>query len=165
MSSNLVETLIGFAVLLLAGWFLLFVEGRTQADTDGAYQLQAYFDRVDGIAVGSDVRLSGIKVGSVVRSELDKETYQAVLTFSVAKDVQLPHGTAAAVSADGLLGGAYLSLLPGGGDDFMKNGDIIEETQDAVDLVGLIGKFVFGGDDGDSNSESKDTDDEAGSER
>ena len=104
----------------------------------------AKFDQIDGIGVGSDVRLAGVKVGSVVSNTLDKETFQAVVQFSVERGIELPTDTAAAVSQEGLLGGKYLRLLPGGMLETLADGDEISETQDAVDLISLFGKFATG---------------------
>lgn len=147
MSSNLVESIIGAVVLVVAGWFLIFTYERTDAAAVDGYSLSARFDRIDGLAVGSDVRVAGIKVGTILESELDTASYQAIVKFSVASGVELPLDTAAAISSESLLGGAYLTLLPGGEEEMLADGDLIEETQDAVDLLGLIGKFTSGGDD------------------
>lgn len=146
MTNNLVESLIGAAVLLVAGWFLIFAYERTDsADRDG-YILEAKFNRADGLSIGSDVRVSGIKVGSVTSQHLDTDTFQAVIKFSVRDEVKLPEDTAAAVTAEGLLGGVYLSLIPGGMLEVLEDGDEISETQDSIDLLGLIGKFAFNDD-------------------
>jgi len=151
MSSNIVESIIGAVVLLVAGWFLVFAYERTDAVSVSGYTLQARFDRIDGLNVGSDVRVAGIKVGTILENELDVASYQAIVKFSVASGVELPLDTAAAISSESLLGGAYLSLLPGGADEYLANGDEIEETQDAVDLLGLIGKFTSGGNGNEGN--------------
>jgi phospholipid/cholesterol/gamma-HCH transport system substrate-binding protein len=145
MSSNLVESLIGALVLLIAGWFLIFAYERTDGAVTGGYELSARFDQIDGIGVGSDVRLAGIKVGAVTASQLDTRTFQAVIRFSVDRGIDLPVDTAAAVTQEGLLGGKYLSLLPGGMEEVLADGDEIEETQDSVDLISLFGKFATGG--------------------
>jgi len=145
MSGNLVGSLIGAVVLLVAGWFLVFAYERTDNVSSDGYVLQARFDRIDGLNVGSDVRVAGIKVGSILESTLDGKTYQAIVKFSVVSDVNLPLDTAAAISSESLLGGSYLSLLPGAEEEHLQNGDEIEETQDSVDLLGLIGKFTSGG--------------------
>lgn len=149
MSSNLVESIIGAVVLVVAGWFLFFTYERTDAASVNGYTLSARFDRIDGLGVGSDVRVAGIKVGSIIESELDTVSYQAIVKFSVASGVELPLDTAAAISSESLLGGAYLTLLPGGDEEMLVDGDLIEETQDAIDLLGLIGKFTSGGSDSD----------------
>lgn len=142
MSGNLVESLIGALVLFVAASFLYFVDARTDASLSDSYALSGRFDNVTGIRVGSDVRLGGIKVGAVTGTKLDPETYQAIVTMSVNQEVQLPIDTAVAISAEGLLGGSFVSLLPGGEIDMLVDGDEFEETQDAVDLVGLISKFT-----------------------
>lgn len=147
MSSNLVESMIGALVLLVAGWFLVFAYERTDAGAGNGYELTARFDRIDGIGVGSDVRMAGIKVGTVVESQLDPVSFQAIVTLSLDSELQLPTDTAVAITAEGLLGGTYMNLLPGGMDETLADGDEISETQDAVDLLGLIGKFIYGGDD------------------
>lgn len=152
MTNNLVESLIGAAVLLVAGWFLMFAYERTDSGDRGGYTLEAKFNRADGLSIGSDVRVSGIKVGSVVSQHLDTDTFQAVIKFSVREEVKLPEDTAAAVTAEGLLGGVYLSLLPGGMLEELQDGDEISETQDSIDLLGLIGKFAFNDD---SNKDPK----------
>ena len=147
MSSNLVESLIGALVLLVAGWFLVFAYEHTDMASSDGYVLFARFDRIDGLGIGSDVRMAGIKVGSIVESKLDPKTFQAVVKFSVSSDVSLPVDTAAIVTAEGLLGGTYMNLSPGGMEETLLDGDEISETQDAVDLLGLIGKFIYGGGD------------------
>ncbi|PCI61503.1 MAG: outer membrane lipid asymmetry maintenance protein MlaD [Kordiimonadales bacterium] len=144
MSSNLVESLIGAIVLLVAGWFLTFAYQRTDVLSVEGYTLQARFTKIDGLNIGNDVRVAGIKVGTIVDSVLDVETYQAVVTFSVRAGVKLPADTAAIITSESLLGGSYLSLSPGADEEFLENGDEIEETQGAVDLISLIGKFAGG---------------------
>ena len=152
MSGNLVESLIGALVIAVAAWFLVFAYERTDASMGGGYTLVAKFDRIDGLNVGSDVRMSGIKIGAILDQKLDPLTYQAVVTFSVSPNVELPADTAAAISSASLLGGNYLSLLPGGDEELLTDGDEIEETQDALDILGLVSKFAGGGDsDGDAN--------------
>lgn len=146
MSSNLVESLIGAVVLLVAGWFLVFAYERTDMGAGNGYTLTARFDRIDGIGVGSDVRMAGIKVGTVVDSRLDAETFQAVVTLSLDEAIELPTDTAVAITAEGLLGGTYMNLSPGGMDEYLQDGDEIGETQDAVDLLGLISKFIYSDD-------------------
>ncbi len=146
MSSNLVETIVGAVVLLVAIGFLAFAYERSEASVGDGYILKARFERVDGIGIGSDVRLSGIRVGSVVAQKIDPVTFQAVLSFSVENDIRLPVDTAVLITSEGLLGGNYLSIQPGGLEEVLRPGDEIEETQDAVDLIGLLNKFIYGGD-------------------
>lgn len=143
MSSNLVESLIGAVVLLVAGWFLVFAYERTEMASGDGYNLSARFDRIDGLGLGSDVRLAGIKVGSVVDTKLDPITFQALITISVDRAIELPVDTAAAITSEGLLGGNYLNLLPGGMEEVLLDGDEISETQGSVDFLGLLSKFIY----------------------
>jgi phospholipid/cholesterol/gamma-HCH transport system substrate-binding protein len=145
MRSNLVETLIGTIVVVVAAVFLVFAYSTAGVRTGvGGYELRAKFDRVDGLAVGGDVRLSGIKIGSVVSQELDPETYVAVVRLNIDGKVKLPEDSAARIASEGLLGGNYLSLEPGGSDVMLKNGGEIKHTQGAVNLLDLIGQAIFG---------------------
>ena len=93
---------------------------------------------------GADVRLSGIKVGSVVGQRLDTDTFEAIVTVSIAPEVKLPTDSSAQIAAEGLLGGSYVSIQPGGAEELLAAGDTIEYTQGAVDLMSLIGQAVFG---------------------
>ncbi len=143
MKNNLVEALIGALVLVLAGGFFMFTYSRTDVGTIEGYELTARFDRVDGLLVGSDVRLGGIRIGSVIRESIDIETFEAVVHFSVRSDLRLPSDTSASITSEGLLGGAYLSLTPGGDIEYLEPGEQIEFTQGSVDLFGLLGRAIF----------------------
>lgn len=151
MSGNLVEALIGAIVLLVAGWFLNFAYERTEMTNVSGYELIAKFDRVDGLNIGSDVRLSGIKIGTVTSQTLDPVTYEAIVRIAISDTIQLPTDTAAAITSEGLLVGSYLSVLPGGMEDMLEDGDEFEETQDAIDLIGMINRFMYGSKDKDDN--------------
>ena len=116
MSNNVVESIIGALVLALAIGFFVFTYNRVEVGNMDGYELVAKFDRIDGLQVGSDVRMSGIKVGTVLGQELDKENFLAVVHFTVSPDIHLPVDSSAAITSEGLLGGHYLSLSPGGMD-------------------------------------------------
>ncbi|MFP6698551.1 MAG: outer membrane lipid asymmetry maintenance protein MlaD [Alphaproteobacteria bacterium] len=143
MSGNLVETLIGTVVLVVAGFFLYFSYQKADAGAVSGYALTAKFDKVDGVNVGSDVMLAGIKVGTVTDQSLDAVEYRAVLKISLSLDVKLPDASAIKIASDGLLGGKYLSIDPGGSDEYLEAGDEIRFTQGAVDLTDLIGKAIY----------------------
>jgi len=145
MSGNVVETLVGAVVLVVAGFFLYFSYDKADVGMVEGYSLTAKFDKVDGVKVGSDVMLAGIKVGTVTDESLDTKEYLAVLQLSLASDVQLPDDSAIKIASDGLLGGKYLSIDPGGSEDYLEAGDEIRFTQGAVDLTELIGKAIYSG--------------------
>ncbi len=143
MKDNLVETLVGAAVLVIATLFIVYGYSVTEADSGEGYALNAQFDRVDGLTVGSDVRMSGIKVGTVTGLSLDPESYYAVAKFSISGDVELPDDSSAKITSEGLLGGNYVSLSPGGSEDMLAAGDEILYTQGSVDLIGLVSQALF----------------------
>ena len=144
MSRSLVETLLGAAVLAVAIGFVVFAYTRSGVATVSGYEVSAAFTRVDGIANGSDVRIGGIKVGSVIERSLDPETYRAVLRMSIDESVALPTDTAAAVVSDGLLGGKFIDLQPGAEEALIADGGRIHYTQSTILLEELITKIGFG---------------------
>lgn len=162
MERNLVETLMGAVVLTVAVLFaFLAYQTSGYRESGGSYMLQARFDSVDGIGVGSDIRIGGIKVGVVEKMILDMKTYLAVVTFVVDDDVELPSDSSAAVVSEGLLGGRYIALTPGGDVNLLKDGEEIAYTQSSVNLESLIGRFMFNGgleEGSDSDSESSSDD-------
>ncbi len=144
MANNIVETIIGAVVLAFAAIFLIFAY-RT-ADIGGGgngLNLTARFDQVDGLQVGSDVRMSGIKVGTVTSQYLDPKTFEAVIGISISKEIELPEDTAAKIASESLLGGSYMDLEPGGAEELLAEGGEITFTQSAVSLMDLIGQAIF----------------------
>ena len=143
MRSNLIETVMGAVVLLVAAFFIVFAYSKVDISSTGGYDISAKFDQVDGILVGSDVRMSGIKIGSVTSTFLDPKTYFAEVSISIRSDVKIPTDTSISVASEGLLGQKYLSLSPGGSDKMLTSGDEIAVTQGSIDLMGLVGKMIF----------------------
>ena len=140
---NVVEALVGLIVVLVAIGFVVFAYDRTQAGTAaGGYVLKARFPNITGVSPGTDVRVSGIKVGRVARISLDPVSFQAIVELGVDEALKLPTDSSAAVTTEGLLGGTYVSLTPGGESESLKPGDEILETSGATDLMGLVGSFV-----------------------
>lgn len=144
LKDNVIEALVGLVVLLVAAGFVVFAYQRTNAGTAGGYAIAARFPNVTGVSAGTDVRVSGMKVGTVTGSRLDEKTFQAVLDLSIDPKVKLPIDSSAAITSEGLLGGNYISLTPGGDPETLKAGDEITDTQGATDLMGLIGGYING---------------------
>jgi phospholipid/cholesterol/gamma-HCH transport system substrate-binding protein len=142
-SHNLIETMMGAAVLLVAGGFMAFAYNSTNVRTVRGYEVVAKFDRVDGLARGADVKMSGIKIGSVLEQRLDPEKFLAVVRMSIDPAIKLPIDTVAQVASEGLLGGSFVALVPGGDDKTIPSGGEIRFTQSPVNLVQLLGKFMF----------------------
>lgn len=138
------EALIGLLVILLALWFALYAWGRTGGGGGGlgAINVTAEFPSVTGVNVGTDVRVAGLKVGQVSGMKLDGKTYQAVVTLALDPGTRLPADSSAAITSEGILGGSYISMIPGGDPQPLKNGDTILDTQGSVDLMSLVGQFI-----------------------
>ena len=144
---NPVELVTGALVLGVAGAFLAYAVTNTGRGIGGGggYTLHASFDHVDGLAPGADVRIAGVKVGSVRNIALDTKDFLADVTFSVQNGVALSTDSSATVATDGLLGGKYVALETGGDTALLKDGGTITITQGSVNLEALIGKYIFGG--------------------
>ena len=143
MRRSVIETIMGGIVLVVAALFLFFAYSSANVRATDGYELMARFNRVDGLSNGSDVRMSGIKVGSVVGQSLDPATYRANVRIAIDTAIKLPTDTTARIQSDGLLGNAYMVLEPGGAEEMLPPGGEIEYTQDAVNLVDLLGRFIF----------------------
>lgn len=139
------ETILGAAVAVVAVGFFIFAAAQAGASgpSNGAYNLVGSFQRVDGINIGSDVRISGVKVGVVRSVELDPETYNARLTLAINQGVQVLDESTATIASDGLLGGAYVSIEPTGMDALPPGGEIMN-TRGSVDLLTLFASFAQG---------------------
>ncbi len=143
MSGNVIETVMGAVVIVVAALFLVFAYKTSQLREVPGYQVTADFSRVDGIHQGSDVRVSGIKIGSVVSETLDPKTYLATVQMSIEPSVKLPEDTVAEIISSGLLGDKYMSLVPGGSDKMIPPGGKITYTQSSVSIENLIGQMMF----------------------
>ena len=147
MSENTTEVIVGGVVLAAAVGFLIYAGQMTGVTaTQSEYELTASFRSADGVDVGTDVRLAGVKVGRVSSVELDPETFRAQTEFSVRTGIEVPDDSAVAISSEGLLGGNYVEILPGGSPFTLEPGSEIEFTQGSVSLISLLMKFVAGDD-------------------
>ncbi len=148
MTDHTTEVLVGGAVLAAAIGFFVYagqITGAT-AGASGADLYSASFRSVEGVSVGTDVRLGGVKVGTVTSIELDPKTFRATTDFTVDSEIRLPEDTAVVIGSEGLLGGNFVELVPGGSPFDLEPGAEIEDTQSSVSLVNLLLKFVTGGD-------------------
>ena len=143
MKSNTFEALIGAVVITFTLIFLFFGFQSMRLNNEGKYNVSAVFNRIDGIKLGSDIRMSGIKIGTVSNQELDNITFQARVLMAIDSDILIPDDSSAKITTDGLLGGNYISIEPGGNDIYLESGDEILFTQGSVDLIGLVGEALF----------------------
>lgn len=152
MASERSEILAGAAVLAVAvGFFFYAAQTAGFGSAPSGYPLKASFRAIDGISVGSDVRLAGLKVGTITALRLNPQTYFADAEIQMRDDVLLPADSAILISSEGLLGGNYVEIIPGGAIENLAPGDEIEDTQGSVSLVTLLMKFVAGPQEGGSD--------------
>jgi phospholipid/cholesterol/gamma-HCH transport system substrate-binding protein len=144
-TSNHVETLVGAAVVALAIGFFFYASktAGVGGTVSGGYRVTAEFDNAEGINVGTDVRLAGIKIGTVTGQTLNTENYMAKLELTLDPSVSLSEDTAAKVTSEGLLGGKFISMEPGGADVKLAEGSSMSVTQGAVDIWSLISSAMF----------------------
>ena len=147
ISKNMAETVVGAIVLGIAIIFAVFLWRFSDVGFGtGQYTVDAKFRSAEGITVGTDVRLAGVKIGSVSNLSLDPQTFQAIARLSIKPEYQMPDDSAAFISSEGLLGGSFVEILPGGSYELMEDGSEFSETQGAVSLISLLMKFVTGKD-------------------
>lgn len=141
---SIAEITAGALVLVAAVIFLAYAVTNSGRSGGGSgLRLTARFDRVDGLAQGADVRIAGVKVGSVTGQRIDPQTFLAVLTMDIDSALKLPDDSSAEITSESLLGGKYVALVPGGSDRNLASGGEVKITQSAVSLESLLGRFIF----------------------
>jgi len=146
MRRNVIETVMGGVVLIVAAMFVGIAFQSGTVTSPSGYQITAEFDDASGLGPGSEVRMSGVKIGTVQRLELNPESYFAVVTLNISDSIRLPRDTSARIIADGLLGSNFIALEPGGDEEMIPPGDPINFTQGSINMVDLLGRFIFSAD-------------------
>ncbi|KXJ42432.1 MAG: outer membrane lipid asymmetry maintenance protein MlaD [Cycloclasticus sp.] len=148
--SRSMEILVGFFVAIgfVAMFFLsMEVSNLSSVNTEDGYDITASFENIGSLKVRAPVAMAGVNIGRVKSIKFDSETFEAVVTMNIeTKYNQLPSDTNASILTAGLLGEQYIGLEPGGEEDVLKNGSVLELTQSAVVLEQLIGQFLFNSD-------------------
>lgn len=143
MKRSVIETVLGAMVLFIAAFFLIFSYKTANVSSVKGYDLVADFSSIGGLKAGDDVQISGVKIGSVSRVDLNPETFLARVTMTVSPSVKLPDDTAALISSESLLGGRYLALEPGASEEMLTAGGRVPFTQSPQNLEQLLGQFIF----------------------
>ena len=145
MSRNVVETIVGALVLVVAGLFVFYAFARSDRAGPDGYEVTARFGQVGGLKRGADVTMSGVKIGTVTSIDLDRKTFHAIVHLAVSASVPIPADTNAKIVSESLLGGMVVVLDPGGDKTMLKPGAEIHNTQDAISFTDLLAKFMFSG--------------------
>ena len=139
----MIEAVMGAIVLIIATFFLVFAYTSSKGGVYAGYPLIAKFDRIDGLAVGNDVRISGVKVGNITSVTIDPKTFLARVVMTVQNGLALPTDSAAEIMSESMMGGKYIALVPGGSNKTLKPNEKITYTQSSVSLESLLGKYLF----------------------
>ena len=142
MRQNILETIIGFIVIVVALVFFVFAYNSAYKTKDNMYNLFARFESVEGVSKGSDIMLAGIKIGKVKSLTLDPD-YFALMEMDIENSIQLSTDSQVAVVSSGFLGSKYVSVTPGGDTANLKHGDRIKFTQSSINIETLVGKFIY----------------------
>ncbi len=138
-----VETIMGVLVLLLVAVFCYFAYSVSDLQVVKGYNINATFLKVGGLNVGSDVRINGIKIGTVVSQKLDEEDYTAKVVMSIAPNIKLPADSVASIVSDGLMGDKFIKIDPGHAKETLADGDKLENTKDFKTIEDLVSEVVF----------------------
>lgn len=143
MKRNVMETVLGAVVLIVAVIFLGFSYSAADVGSKDGYSVTADFSGTGGLNIGDSVQISGVKIGNISKIVLKPDDYMARVTMNVQKGIQLPDDTSAFISSEGLLGGKYMELQPGASDEMLAENGHIQYTQAPQNLEQLLGKFIF----------------------
>lgn len=143
MNKKPVETIMGIVVIFVAAFFLYFAYQVSDLQVVKGYDINVRFLKVGGLNVGSDVRINGIKVGTVIAQNLDPEDYVADVKLSISSNIQLPKDSVVSIVSDGLVGNKFIKIEPGKSKEFLQNGDTVANTKDFKTLEDMVGEIIF----------------------
>lgn len=145
MKDNIFEAIIGFIVLIFCAFAIYFLNNQnySQKNNSNSIYFLAEFNNTDGIFVGSDVKIAGIKVGSIKSIELNKENYKINLAIQLTEQLQIPTDSSLAVRTGNLTGGKYIEIIIGSDEEYLTSGDYISFTQSSIIFEDILNKFLL----------------------
>ena len=143
MKYSLIETLMGFSVILIAMLFLFFGFSLENNINYKKISISAIFDNVTGLSIGDKVKISGITVGKIKNFKLEKEEFEVMVELEVDKQIKIPDDSTAIISSSSLFGGKFLEIIPGSSEIFLKDKSVIYDTQTSLSFTDMIGKMIM----------------------
>ncbi len=143
MKYSLIETLLGFSVILVAISFLFFGFSLEKSINSKNMSISAVFENVTGLSVGDKVKISGITVGKIKSFELEKDEFEVMVELEVDKNISIPDDSTAKISSSSLFGGKFLEIEPGSSETFLKDKSVIYDTQTSLSFTEMIGKMIM----------------------
>ena len=146
MRNKSADVLAGIFVIigLVCMGYLAIKMGKMEVLGNDGYTVYARFTSIAGLRAGADIEIAGVRVGRVTSIGLDQKRDMAMVSLHINNGVELYDDALASVRTSGLIGDKYILLSPGGAGDPLKDGDEISDTDSALDLESMIGKFIFG---------------------
>ena len=135
----------GFFVIGIFAWFLFVLLSGFFSLSVKTYKINATFLSADGVIVGSEVKIAGVKIGEVDSVKINGKTYSAEVEMKISSKYKIPTDSSANIVSSGLLGGKYIEIVPGFDDTNLKNNSTMTKTQSGVNLEKLISAFASGG--------------------
>lgn len=143
MNKKPVETIMGLVVLVVAGLFMLFAYKVSDLQVVKGYEINARFLKVGGLNTGADVMVNGVKVGTVIAQNLDKNDYMVNVKMSLTPEISLPKDSVISVAGDGLMGDKFIKIEPGKEKEKLQAGDTAYNVKDAKTLEDMVGEIIF----------------------
>lgn len=143
MNKKPVETIMGIVVLVIAVLFMMFAYNVSDLHVVKGYDINAKFLKVGGLNTGADVRINGVKVGTVIAQKINTEDYMVDVKMSILPEIILPTDSVITIAGDGLMGDKFVKIEPGNSPDKIKPGDIVKNTKDAKSLEDMVGEIIF----------------------
>ena len=144
MKYNILETIMGFVVLIAVAIFLIYGIKTAKVDTKKENQnIYAIFENVSGLKIGDNVQISGINVGKIINLELNTDTYEAKVLMGLNNKIKLPEDTTARITSSSMLGRNYIEISPGISNTYLKDKEVIFDTSSAVIFSDMLGKMIY----------------------
>ena len=144
MKHGFIETIVGFFVICVSVLFFIYIYNvSNQSKGKDGYALTASFESIEGILQGSDVKMSGVKIGYVDSIELSRDTFLADVKLCIDNSFELPEDSRAIITSSGLIGNRFINIVPGGAEESLKDNDNIKFTQSALNIEDLISKLMY----------------------